>query len=256
MTLGRFDEQLINATTVYIEEQCKQLIANNQLKEARDLLFSYYETAAPKLYDYAIRKLTTEQDQINHTIEQVNEGIQLWLPQDTPNFEFITQNVRLKFPLPTSPVTYVDDSGVRVRTVKPVVIGSLYYLLLEKIGDDWGATSIPKRQHHGIPGKLTDTDKSSLPWRDQAFKVFGESEVRLLLGVCDPDFVASLISIPNSPAICMEIAERVLTVDKPTNVNMIVDYQKHASILGRANQYFRHILGVSGVEIVRGEEDA
>lgn len=253
MTFGRFDEQYINACSTYIENQCKQMFANNDLVGAKNLLLQYYSIIAPMMYDELLKYCPTEQQQIEHTVEQINEGIQLWIPQNSPDMDTRIQQLRQTFPVPTSPVTYVDDSGVRVRTVKPVLLGSVYYLLLEKIGDDWGATSIPKRQHHGIPGKLTDTDKSSLPWRDQAFKTFGESEVRLLLGTCDPDFVGSIINFPNSPAMCMEVAEKILSTDKPTNINMVVDYKKHAEIPGRANQYFSHILEVSGVKIVKGE---
>lgn len=253
MTMGRFDEQYINACSVYIEKQCKQMIVNNDLIGAKNLLVQYYSIIAPMMYDELLKYCPTEQQQIEHTIEQINEGIQLWIPQNSPDMDMRIQQLRQTFPVPVSPVTYVDDSGIRVKTVKPILIGSVYYMLLEKIGDDWGATSIPKRQHHGIPGKLTDTDKSSLPWRDQAFKTFGESEVRLLLGTCDPDFVASLINFPNNPAMCMDVAQRILTVDKPTDLHMVVDYKKYAEMPGRANQYFNHILATSGVKITKGE---
>lgn len=206
------------------------------------------------MYNKSLDLLPTDQDKINHCIEACQEGLQIWLPPNSPNLGAkCIQALMEKFPIPSSPVTYRDMEGKLVRTVKPVLIGSMYYLLLEKIGDDWGATSIPKRQHHGIPGKLTDADKSSLPLRDQAFKIFGESEVRCMLGVLNPAFVSSVIALPNSPAMCMDVGRSILTAEKPTNINLAVDYLKYSKAQSRAIQYFNHILETSGIRLAQGE---
>lgn len=256
MNYGRFNEQYINAVTHHIWQTIVGLSSQGKQKEATDILFEYYRIIAPLMYEKSLEILPTETDKINHMLEVIQEGVTLWIPQNTPGIG--SENIRKlidRFPLPMTHVTYTDDCGRRVRTVKPVCIGSLYTIALEKIGDDWGATSIPKRQHHGIPGKLTDADKSSLPWRNQAFKVFGESEVRLMMGTMDPEFVASIINFPNNPAMCMDVANSILTAPQPTNIFMAADYAKYASIPGRASQYFNHILNVTGIEIIRGEED-
>lgn len=244
----------MGATLRHVENQCRQLIQQGQDKAAMELLFQFYSVISPLMYEQALQICPTEQEKINHTLEACREGIQIWLPQNSPNNGApMIKELMEKFPIPVSPVTYIGDSGKKVRTLKNFIVGTNYILLLEKIGDDWGATSIPKRQHHGIPGKLTDTDKSSLPWRNQAFKVFGESEVRLLMGVCDPQYVASLITLPNSPSMCMEVARNILTADKPTDIHMVADYQKYAKTPGRALQYFNHILETTGIGITKGD---
>ena len=205
------------------------------------------------MYQEALRYLPTEQDKINHTIEAMQNGLQIWQPQNAPDIGGKQIKTMMdNFPIPITPVTYIGDDGKVTRTKRDVLIGKLYMVLLEKIGDDWGATSIPKRQHHGIPGKLTDADKKSLPWRNQAFKVLGESEVRLLLGTLNPTFVASLITLPNSPAMCMDVAKGILSAPQPTNIRMVTDYRAHAEVPGRAVQYFNHMLETSGVKIARG----
>lgn len=218
------------------------------------MLFDFYKIVSPYLYEHSLSILPTEQDRINHTLEAVNEGLQVWIPQNSPNMgsECIKQLIE-RFPLPKTPVTYTAADGRRVRTKKPILLGSLYMVSLEKIGDDWGATSIPKRQHHGVPGKLTDTDKNSLPWRDQAFKKVGESEMRLFLGVLEPSFVASIANFPNSPAMCTEVAETILTAEEPTNIEYAMNYRKHIETTGRSAQYLKHILGNSGIKIVQGD---
>nr|DAT18083.1 MAG TPA: DNA-directed RNA polymerase subunit alpha [Caudoviricetes sp.] len=254
MCLGRPWEHYTNATTIEVEKRCKQLIAQGSNKEAMEYLFSYYQVVSPEMYEKSLEILPTEQDKIRHTIEAITEGLQIWLP---PTSEAIgahgIHELMTKFPLVRKPVTYRDLSGHMVTTVKKYLIAPLYMVVLEKIGDDWGATSIPKRQHHGIPGKLTDTDKANLPWRDQSIKVFGESEVRLGVGVLHPTFMALMVNLPNSPAMCEEITRALLLADKPTDIDMIVDYRAHAKLQGRSAQYLHHMLNVSGVRMVRGD---
>lgn len=247
-------EHYINATTLQLEAKFRQLVENKQDELAAKELFEYYQIVSPKMYEHAIELYPTVKDQIFHLHDMLKEGLRIWLPQNSPNIGAACIHALMeRFPLSVNPVTYVDDVGNRVTTVKTVLLGSLYTVSLEKIGDDWGATSIPKRQHHGIPGKLTDADKSSLPWRDQAFKMFGESEVRLLLGTLEPQFVSLMVNFPNSPAMCEEASKNILRADQPSNMERAMDYYRHASLPGRATQYFNHVMEISGVKIVKGE---
>ena len=252
--MGRFYEHYSSYTIEHVGKLCKNMLDQGKQQEAKDYLFSFYQACYPLMYEKALEILPTEQDKINHTIEACKEGLQVWLPQNTPGIgsEQIHRMIN-EFPVPMSPVTYIGDNGKVTRTKRKILVGSLYMVLLEKIGDDWGATSIPKRQHHGIPGKLTDGDKRLLPWRDQAFKVWGESEVRLGLDVLDPNFVAILLSIPNSPAMCMGMARKILTAPKPTDIKMAIDYKSFVEMPGRAVEYFNHMLEVSGVKLKRGK---
>lgn len=238
---------------MFLERQWKELAASNRYDEAIKLYFDFLEIASPYMYAKALEVLNTKEKQIQEINNIIEYGFQLWLPPNSPNIgaECIKQLME-RFPVPKTPVQYIDDVGVLRTTRDNVLIGSLYMVLLEKIGDDWGATSLPKRQHHGIPGKLTEADKSSLPWRDQAFKIFGESEVRLLMSVAPPEFVAQLIGTANSPAACLDIAWSVLTADQPTNIRSMLDYLKHSQIPSRATEYCRHILEMSGTRIVEG----
>lgn len=253
---GSFNEHYINATTIYIEKLLNGLIDDNKLDDALALLKDYYQTVSPQMYDALLQFYPTEKEQKEHLLEVVKEDkmLRIWMPHDSSTVGAVGIKALMdKYPLPTSPVTYIDDYGNTVKTIRNVLVGSMYMVILEKIGDDWGASSIPKRQHHGIPGKLTDADKASLPWREQGFKTLGESEFRLLLGTLDPVFAASLIQFANSPAMCVEAAENILLADKPTAIEMAIDYRKYASKPGRSVQYLRHMLEGSGIEIVRGE---
>lgn len=247
---GRFNEQYINATTIHIERSVRHLIKTNQLTEATKLLFEYYKHVSPMMYEHACKVYKTEEDKQQHTLEASKEPLRIWIPPNSPNIGAECIKALMDhFPLPISPVNYIDDYGNKIRTLKPIIIGPMYAVVLEKIGDDWGASSIPKRQHHGILGKLTDADKTNLPWRDQGFKVFGESEVRLLLGTLHPEYVGTLVNFANNPAMCEDAARTILTAPTPTNIDAVVDYRKYAELPGRAVQYFNHMMRVSGVKV-------
>ncbi len=251
--VGRMYEHYINATSAYLENEFRIMVDKGEQQRAADLLFEYYKIVSPLMYEYAIQMYETPEARVIHLLDMLKTQLRIWLPQNSPNIgAACIWELMQKFPIPTHPVKYVDDAGNTVTTVKPVMLGSLYTLSLEKIGDDWGATSIPKRQHHGIPGKLTDSDKSSLPWRDQAFKMFGESEVRLLLGTLDPQFVSLMVNFPNSPAMCEETARTILRAPQPSNIKRVMDYYTHAKSPGRATQFFNHVMEISGVNVVKG----
>lgn len=258
MCFGRFSEHFINYTTRHVERQIFDLYHQGRKEDALQLMMDFYETASPYMFKQSNEVLKTKEGWMEHLREVVEETkmLRLFIPQDSPNMgSEVVRQLDEKFPVPPTKVTYIDDQGIRRVTKKNIRIGSTYMLLLEKIGDDWGATSLPKRQHHGIPGKITDNDKSLMPWRDQAFKVNGESEVRLLVAVTGPAFTASILNFANNPAECMDAAETILTCEKPTDIRVAVDYRKYASKPGRAIQYMNHLLNISGVNIVKGKTD-
>lgn len=258
MNFGRFNEHYINATAMRIEPQVKSFLENGQNQEAVQLLSDFYETISPQMFEAFNEYCPTFEEKLEHTKETIfKDGmIRVWLTQDaeTVGAEGIRRLLK-RFPLEIGPVSYIDDEGKRVRTMRPVLIGSVYTFWLEKIGDDWGASSLPKRQHHGVPGKLTDADKASLPWREQGFKMIGESEYRLLIGTLEPVFAATLIQLANSPSACSELAENILLADKPSAMGASLNYRKLSDNPGRSVQYLNHILEMSGIRIAKGIED-
>lgn len=251
---GRFIEHHLGAVCIELEQELKQLVEQGQTEQALERLFHLYYVVSPLMYEKSNEILKTPELKLQHLHEVLEEGIQIWLPQNSPQpMDRMMERVLAEFPVHDTPVTYTDLEGRKFKTVKPVLYGSLYILTLEKIGDDWGATSVPKRQHHGMPSKLTDYDKHLLPWRSQAFKIFGESEVRLLLGTLNSSFVSSLLTLSNSPEMSMEFAKAILRAKYPTSMTTAVDYRKHAEKPGRPLQYFNHILAMSGVRVIQGD---
>ena len=155
-----------------------------------------------------------------------------------------------EFPPRVSPVTYRGYSGRMVTTKKPVELGHKYFMLLEKISDDWIAVSTAKTQHLQLLGQVTSSDKYSNPVKTQAVKAISEAELRIILSYCGGQVAADLLDRNNSLATHREYVYSLLDSDKPTNIERGVD-RKHVPLgNNRALQLFKHILTCNGYRFV------
>ena len=131
-----------------------------------------------------------------------------------------------------------------------VVVGNLYFILLEKTGDDWSSVSSPRLQHLGFPAKLTRGDKSATPGRNQPVRILGEDECRLIAAVCGSFYVAELLDQANSPLTHKHIVRKIQLSDTPSNLEQAVDREEVPYGLQRAVSYVKHILSCAGTWFV------
>lgn len=190
-------------------------------EDAYAYLMSYYATVSPLMAeamqsdDYKAQS-TPEA----HVQSVLDNGIYLWIPPNSPAdpIESI-KLLRNHFPPTHGPVTY-DGGHV---TNQPVLIGSLYVMLLEKTGVDWSGTSSSKLQHFGIPARVSNVDKYATPGRNQPVRILGEAEIRLLNAVAGSDVSADLLDQSNNPATHKAIIQQLLSSQTPTNFDRIID---------------------------------
>lgn len=149
-----------------------------------------------------------------------------------------------------TPVTYRGFSGLLVRTKKPVEIGHKYFMLLEKISDDWIAVNTAKTQHLELLGQVTSSDKYSNPAKTQAVKAISEAELRIILSYCGGEVAADLQDRNNSLATHREYVYSILDSDSPTNIERGVDRKLVPLGNNRALQLFKHILTCGGYKFV------
>lgn len=154
------------------------------------------------------------------------------------------------YPPTYGPVSYVGNSGKRCTTKDNVRIAPMYIMLLEKIADDWSATSYGRFQHFGILSPMTRSDKFTRPYRDSPVRFTGETEVRLLTGICGQDTIAEILDRSNNPSTLKHMAYKMLTTEKPTSINRLVDRQMIPYGNNKPLQLFRHNLFCFGVKAV------
>lgn len=178
---------------------------------------------------------------LSHLQSVLDDGIYLWIP---PNNEVrpldAVRDIQREFPPTLQPVTYKGMSGNYVTTHKPILIGSMYIMVLEKTGRTWAGVSSSKLSHFGVPAKLTNADKNSSPGRNQPIR-FGESEDRLFIATAGGEATAELNDRTNNPVKRRIIQETILRADKPTSIISVVDRRQYPSGQGRIHALIRHI---------------
>lgn len=147
-----------------------------------------------------------------------------------------------------TPVTFTDPGGREITTKNNVLIGPLYMMLLEKIGDDWSSVASVKVQQFGLPSKLNNFDRSSTPGRESAVRSFGESETRSYNCTVGPEATMELVDQTNNPLAHTEVVEQFLTNPYPTRIDRAVDREKVPFGNSRPVSLLSHMMQTRGVE--------
>lgn len=266
MNMGGLYEQFINAASRDLTHrlrreaglqpkipptayQLAQLREQPELLQRQfDTLMRYYEIVAPLQYDL----LLNDPDPGRHVLRVLKDGVYLYIPPDNPvdNLEMAKALKESEFCPHYGPVTYVDANGQTVTTKDPVLIGSLYILLLEKTGEDWSGVASVKTNHFGVPAKLNNYDKHTSPGRQQTVRALGESESRSYVCTVGPWATMELLDQSNSPDSHKERVETILKAPKPANIERSVDRTKIPLGGSRPVALVNHLLNCRGVRFV------
>lgn len=249
MNTSRMYEQYLNMTSRTVTNYIRKLAPKTdaQYKAAWDYLLGYYEIVTPRM----AKILQTEYKlgPRHHVDAIIKDGIYLWYPTDNPVYapEMIAQ-LAAKYPILHGPVTYRGMSGKMRTTKKPMFIGSIYVMLLEKTGVDCSGVASAKLNHFGLTAKLTNADKYSSPRRPQPVRGVGESEGRLLVATIGSDMTAEILEMSCSPRTHKNVARNILRAEKPTDIKAVVDRNEAPRGHNRALIYIKHSLVCMGAE--------
>lgn len=215
-------------------------------------LTQYYKLLSPNILD-VLNSPTEYHGTPKHHIDTiVRETVGNWLPLESPvTLENGARALRREMPLDKGPLTYIGPSGNKVTTKRDIIIGSVYYLVLEKLGDDWSSVASTKLQHFGFPAKINKHDKHSESTRSMPVRIHGESEVRLEVAVCGSQTVARVIEFSNSPPLHKHITSNIMHSSTPSNIESVVTDSKLLDRGGRNLALVYHSLQISGVALIR-----
>lgn len=195
-------------------------------------LLGYYKIVSPEMY-----KLYSEMDeegQFTHLdgvmqsiIEDGKDKLYLYQPTDN-EVELIdtVKEIEKHYKPVYGPVSYIGNSGKLVPTVNNVRVGSMYFMLLEKIGDTWSALSSGRLQHFGVLSKLNKTDRNFQPTRTNPVRGAGEAETRIIISYVGKKAIAEIFDRNNNPTTHKEIVKNILTAENPFEIDKLLNRDK------------------------------
>lgn len=255
MNPSMFIEQYCNYIAEQrVEKPIRKMLAqsksNETYMECFDLLCKYYKAVTPVYLD-RIESQNWNLDRIKDHVNAVAEDIIFaYMPPYTPGLGAEQcRRLRAAFPEPVDHVTWVSDIGETVRSTKPVMIGEIKVIVLEKTGHDWGAVDIAKRQVHGVPTKPSGRERYNLPFRKIPFRLFGESEIRNYVGIVGGEWAADMLDRANNPKAQEYIWSRVISEENPADLEISVDRNEIPLGNSMALNYLNNTLYCSGVKM-------
>lgn len=255
MNLAKLYEQYVNASGSATQKRIAKMIAednsNASYGAAFDYALGFYKLTSPFTYQMVGE---AQVDPKEHVDELIKNGFYLSVPTDNPiNHIDMVRLLQEHYPACYGPCTYIGQTGEQITTKNPILIGEVYFILLDKIANDFSSTSSAKLQHYGLPAKPTRRNKYSGPSRISPTRTAGESEVRLFVNVAGGAATADLLDRSTNPLVHQEIVRGILNADQPTNVENYVDRTKYKVGNGTVLNLTRHILACGGVRFERGD---
>lgn len=159
-----------------------------------------------------------------HIVAILEDGIYIHHPTDNdPELHDMVKAIKAEFRPHRGHITYRGNSGNMVTTKDKHLIGSVYFMLLEKTGGDWSAVSSAKVQGFGTICQLTNQDKNSSPVRRQGIRAYGETEIRIILACLGRYITNELLDRNNNLEAHKFGVRNIISADKPTNIPVLID---------------------------------
>lgn len=189
-------------------------------KIARD----FYDTVSPE--QAAIVDKFTEEQRIAHLH---------WIAADENEFSALGNNTnelqgvkiieRLvdNYPeIQPTPVTYENEFGETIRTRHPIIISSVYYIMLDKFGDDISCQSTPKLNIFGLPTSLSKHERARDFYRATLNRNVGETEGRLFVNQKGGAAATRMLALANSAELLEMGVKRIIRSDNPFLISELV----------------------------------
>lgn len=239
-------QKLNLAEKMKVEEAFKK--QNLGADAAWERLVKYIGTINPDQAEF-YREEAKQGRRAEHMISILEDGIYLYHPTDNdPELPDVVEKIKTDFMPHISRVTYRGNSGKMVTTKEKILIGEIYFILLEKTGDDWTSVSSGKLQNFGILSHINNQDKNASPWRQQAIRAWGETETAIGVSYMGERVMAEIMDRNNNIAAHRSSVYSILRSDKPTDIPVLVDRKKIPLGSAKPLELVKHLALCNGWE--------
>lgn len=231
---GMLMEMSINFININVHREMKALKEAGDYKTAWEKLFEFYETAAPEFAQLVADTYQTDEERFEHVDYVAKDQISLQFRSDSKIVGAdIIKALRKKYSYKPQRAYFVNSLGERVLSENPILITSMYYMLLDKFGTDMSSQAMPKSNLFGMPAKLNDQDKYGNWHRDIWNRNSGETESRLRTSQSGAQEMMKNLALAYSPDLRRLVPSRIIRANDSLEIKRIVkpeEYQLNAAV--------------------------
>ena len=251
MNTGRDAEQATNAASTRLRVELQKLLEKNPSNESYDHAFArirrFYQIIDPAsalridCHPYPHRHVDHV---LKHGIFPQRQLISATGPADT---------IRLldkEYDIRGTRITFRNYDGKMVTTRHTALIAPLYMYVLEKVADSAAAVASARMQHFNIPANPSNIDKLSSPNRDNATKILGETETRIIVTHTEPYTLAELFDQTTNIVSHTETMFAILEAKNCMQIKKAVDRDLIPLTGGRISAHTRMMISVSGIKLI------
>lgn len=235
------------------ERKIQQLLKTNPdvVRESYEYMMEFLKRATPLQHERYEQERFDSPMALSYLVHSCIDKMYLYTPIEfAPSYADIIPEINRIFKPCRGPVLITKRNGEKVWTKQAVMVGSMYVILLEKIGDDLSAVASGKTQHHGVLAQIGKQDKYSDSIRNQPIKGIGEPDGRLMVAYCPLPFIAELMDRNNNPLVHKEVIANTLSAANPTNIKCLIDRKKFFYGSTKPIQFLEHLSVCSGWKFV------
>ena len=230
--------------------QTQPVLFDQQWEYLRD----YYRMLSPKFFEWTrVDSGITDDDRIGIIEGVIRLGMTyLYIPPEA-SVEYedvIMSEVEPKIKPTYGPVSFVDPLGRHITTERPARVAPMYFLFLEKTGEDNSAVASAKIQNMGVPARINKANKYAEPIRMQPVKFIGETENRLFQNNAGEYAAAEMMDRNANVSTHEDNVRSVITSKNPTQIDLLVNRENVPFDKNRPLQLFKHMAMCRGIELV------
>lgn len=220
----------------------------------KEYITGFYALINPDMVEF-MDSLNLEEIRI-HLTECLTNQINIYYPPDNSiNITDVITNIESsKYRPHLGKIQYTDTLGNRVTTKEDIRIGPLYFMLLDKVANDYSAVASSRVNHFGFPVKGTIIDKYKYPHGLTPTKTLSETETRIITSYSDPEAIAELFDLTLNPVSHKQTVKHILESNVPYDLNFNIDRSVNPYGNNKSLAVLNHIFTAAGFTIQHTED--
>lgn len=213
MNPGVLFEMRLGSCELATRKRIKDMV---EVGKSTDEIYEYYagfmKIVSPMTYHDV---MSPDIDRRRAIEEILIDGIDAKVPPAAgPMMLEILTELSEKYPPCRDQLELTTNDGRKILTDDPGEVGTLYMLLLERVGDTFAAVNSAKRQHHGIPTKASKADRYSFPVKISSTRFPSEADTKSVQSHLNNAAIPELIDRSLNP-----VSHRILCRELVRNPN-------------------------------------